>query len=115
MGVPEWVDKNLRGVLIGIKNGEVMVKFVTMDKIKQLKRHSTSANSAKGKKYSPYQNWNLEMYQARAIKYVVSKEPITQVIARAVEIDNQPHINGNVIDMNNHNDCEELEELLHQY
>ena len=45
---------------------------------------------------------------------------MTQVIARAVEIDNQPHINGNVngngniIDMNNHNDCEELEELLHQ-
>ncbi len=109
-GMPEWVDKNLRGVLIGIKNGEVMIKFVTMDKIQQLKRHSRTANS----KFSPYQHWNLEMYQARAIKYVVSKEPMTQVIARAVEIDNQPHINANVIDISNDNECEALEALLQQ-
>lgn len=87
----KWVDSNLRGVLIAIKDqktGVVSNNFVSYQRILKIAGKSPSRNS----KYSPYSEWNLEMYQAKAIKYVVSKTPMSEQLAQAVELDNQRDI-----------------------
>ena len=86
-----WVEENLRGVLVALKDhktGFITSQFVSFDRIKKIAGMSPSKNSS----YSPYSTWNLEMYQAKAIKYVVSKTPMNEQMAQAVELDNQRDI-----------------------
>lgn len=80
-----WTEKHLKGILVGVKNGDVTTHFVSVDKVKQISKKSPSI--IKGK-YSAYTEWNLEMYQAKAIKYILSKTAMNGLIGRAVEIDN---------------------------
>ena len=85
---PDWVEQNLKGVLVSIKDDNTKTisnNFVSFGKIKQIAGKSPARNS----KFSPYVDWGLEMYQAKALKYVLSKTPMTEQIARAVEIDNK--------------------------
>ena len=85
---PDWVEQNLKGVLVSIKDNNTKTisnNFVSFGKIKQIAGKSPARNS----KFSPYVDWGLEMYQAKALKYVLSKTPMTEQIARAVEIDNK--------------------------
>lgn len=85
---PDWVEQNLKGVLVSIKDNSTKTisnNFVSFGKIKQIAGKSPARNS----KFSPYVDWGLEMYQAKALKYVLSKTPMTEQIARAVEIDNK--------------------------
>ena len=87
----QWVDNNLKGVLVCIKDfttGVVTNKFVSKELIFKIASKSPSRNS----KYSPYSEWNLEMYTAKAIKYVISKMPMNEIVARAVEVDNERDI-----------------------
>lgn len=84
---PEWVNSHLRGVLVSTKeNGDVSHKFVGLGKIKQIAGVSPSVRKGS---YSPYTQWNLEMYMGKAIKYVLSKMPMQEQIARAVEMENE--------------------------
>ena len=83
--LPHWTDKNLHGILIGIKNGDITSHFVSAEKVKQIARKSPSVMRGK---YSAYTEWNLEMYQAKAIKYILSKTAMNGLIGKAVEIDN---------------------------
>lgn len=84
---PEWVNAHLRGVLVSTKeNGDVAHKFVSIGKIKQIAGVSPSVKKGS---YSPYSIWNLEMYMGKATKYVLSKMPMQEQIARAVEIENE--------------------------
>ena len=85
---PEWVDKNLKGVLVSFKDnvtGNITSRFVSAGKIDQL----VGMSKSKGTKFSPYLNWNLEMKMGKAIKYVLSKTPMSDIVARAIEIDNK--------------------------
>ena len=87
----KWVEENLRGVLVAIRDnntGIVSNTWVSMGKIRQIAGKSPSRNSD----YSPYLEWNLEMYMAKAIKYVTSKTPVGEAIAKAIEIDNRQDI-----------------------
>lgn len=89
----KWYQENLKGVLVKIKDmkdGYVKNIFVSVDKIEKIKGMS---KSLKGKKpqYSPYNNWAEEMYLAKAIKYVLSREALNfkeENIAKAIEVDN---------------------------
>ncbi|QLB20041.1 hypothetical protein A6B43_00415 [Vespertiliibacter pulmonis] len=85
--LPEWVESHLKGVLVSTKeDGEISHKFVSIGKIQQIA--GVSPSKKKGS-YSPYSLWNLEMYMGKATKYVLSKMPMQEQIARAVEIENE--------------------------
>jgi len=87
----KWVEENLVGILVSYKDissGVISNNYVSFGKIKQLAGKSPARNS----KYSPYVDWSLEMYQGKAIKYVLSKTPMNDSLARAIEIDNKVDI-----------------------
>lgn len=86
---PLWVKENLKGVLVAIKDigtGVVSNTFVSVGKLNQIAGVSPSVKKGG---YSPYTDWGLEMFQGKAIKYVLSKTAMNEDIGRAVEIDNQ--------------------------
>ncbi|MWQ13794.1 hypothetical protein GHJ01_01965 [Glaesserella parasuis] len=84
--LPEWIDSHLKGVLVSTKEkDDIAHKFVSFGKIQQIAGVSKSKKS----NFSPYSLWNLEMYMGKAIKYVLSKTPMTEQIARAIEIENE--------------------------
>lgn len=85
---PKWVNENLTGVLVAVRdnsNGVVSATFVSIGKLKQI---SGVSPSIKAGKYSPYTDWGLEMYQGKALKYVLSKTAMNEQIGRAVALDN---------------------------
>ncbi|MDG6359250.1 recombinase RecT [Glaesserella parasuis] len=85
--LPEWVESHLRGVLVSTKeDGEISHKFVSVGKIQQIAGVSPSKKNGS---YSPYSLWNLEMYMGKATKYVLSKMPMQEQLARAVEMENE--------------------------
>lgn len=89
-----WYVKNLRGVLVLIKDmndGYTKRVFVPADKLEKIKTKSPSASS----NYSPWSQWCEEMYQAKAIKYVLSREAMnfkSQNLANAIALDNKADI-----------------------
>lgn len=86
---PKWVDENLKGVLVAIKDnatGVISNTFVSIGKLKQIAGVSPSVKKGS---YSSYTEWGLEMYQGKALKYVLSKTAMNETIGKAVEIDNQ--------------------------
>lgn len=90
--LPEWVKNNLRGVLVSTKDlrtGVVSNNFVNVGKLNQIA--GVSASVKRGG-YSPYTEWGLEMFQGKAIKYVLSKMAMNEDLGRAVEIDNRMDI-----------------------
>lgn len=88
---PEWVRENLRGVLVSVKDqsGIISNNFVSVGKLNQIAGVSPSVKKGS---YSPYTDWGLEMFQGKAIKYILSKTAMNETIGRAVEIDNQMDI-----------------------
>lgn len=89
---PKWFYENLIGVLVRIKDVVTDIEtyyFVSAKKIDKLKGCSPSVKRGKG---SPYDTWFEEMYLAKAIKYVLSKEPMTNCdvkLSKALELENQ--------------------------
>lgn len=84
----QWVEDNIKGVLVMVKDLEknsTVSKFVNRKKLFQLRSSSPSIRSGK---FSPWTNWAAEMFAAKGIKYVVSKLPINEKIAKAVSMDN---------------------------
>lgn len=83
----QWFADNFMGVIVmsrDITTGSENFDFVGAMKLYKIAGLSPSKNS----KYSPHQQWQEEMAWAKAIKYVVSKMPLGEKIARAVAIDN---------------------------
>lgn len=103
--LPEWVESHLKGVLVSTKeDGEVSHKFVSIGKIQQIAGVSPSKKNGS---YSPYSLWNLEMYMGKATKYVLSKMPMQEQLARAVEMENdvdKRHIAENQLSQNKADD-----------
>ena len=88
---PKWIEEHLVGVVVSIKDKESGFEsnqFVSKKKIKQL----ASKSPAKDSKFSPYKEWLLEMYMAKAIKYVLSKTAMPEKVAMAVEVENQAEL-----------------------
>lgn len=85
----KWYKENLKGILVKIKSDDSVKNiFVSVDKIEKIKGMSPSKSS----QYSPYNNWAEEMYLAKAIKYVLSREALNfkeENLAKAIEVDNQ--------------------------
>lgn len=85
----EWVNQNLLGVVVFLRDTTRQVtlcKFVQKNKLDQIK----SMNQAvKRGKFSPWTDWAAEMYEAKAIKYVASKMSTDEKTARAIEVENK--------------------------
>lgn len=115
---PKWVEENLNGILVSYKDnstGVISNNYVSFGKIKQLAGKSPARNS----KYSPYVDWSLEMYQGKAIKYILSKTPMNEAIAKAIEIDNKVDIDNineqkqsKGLDLNKLINSEEQEDII---
>lgn len=92
---PKWFYENLIGVLVRIKDIVSNIEayyFVSAKKIDKLKGCSPSVRRGKG---SPYDTWFEEMYLAKAIKYVLSKEPLANCdikLSKALELENELEI-----------------------
>lgn len=89
---PKWFYENLIGVLVRIKDVVTDIEtyyFVSAKKIDKLKGCSPSVKRGRG---SPYDTWFEEMYLAKAIKYVLSKEPMANCdvkLSKALELENE--------------------------
>lgn len=87
----KWYLEHLKGVLVKLKetqSGFEKVIFVPADKLEKIRKLSPSGSSS----YSPHNSWAEEMNHAKAIKYVLSKEPMSEkkhIIARAVAAENE--------------------------
>lgn len=88
----KWYKENLKGILVKIKSDDSVKNiFVSVDKIEKIKGMSKSLKGSKPE-FSPYNNWAEEMYLAKAIKYVLSREALNfkeENLAKAIEVDNQ--------------------------
>lgn len=88
----KWVYDNLKGIIVAIKNIEtsiVTVKYIHREKLDQLRGESASVQQ---NKFSPWVKYPLEMFMAKAIKYVISKTAMTPKVARAVQIETETEI-----------------------
>lgn len=87
-----WVETNIKGVLVFIYDIEKKfehIKYVQKDKLDQMKLLSPSKTS----EYSPWRNFLIEMYMAKAIRYVIPKTTsLDSKTARAIEVENATDI-----------------------
>lgn len=87
----DFFKKNFVGVLVRTRNIETRTEtadFVNAKKIYKIAGLSPSRNS----QHSPYAMWEEEMYLAKATKYVLSKMPLGESVAKAVAVDNEVDI-----------------------
>jgi len=79
------IDNNLKGILVGVKDIDselIDIEFVPISKIKKL--------SMVAKTQMIYNAWAIEMYRAKAIKYVLSRMPIgDQLLNDSIALDNE--------------------------
>lgn len=76
----KWVQENLQcmAVITKDREGEESVNLISRELLERLRSKGTANSPA-------YKDWILEMYQAKAIKYVLRKTPIDSLDIQAVE------------------------------
>lgn len=90
-----WIENNLKFIAVVTKDlqtGIVSSNLVALETIKKMREVSTAKNSP------AYRDWLLEMYQAKAIKYVLKRLPIDTLddsIFKAFEQDDKTDIENN--------------------
>ena len=83
----KWARENLTGVIVSIREDEtnaISESFVSADLIMKIIGKSPSMNTENGRKHSPHMNWAEQMFNAKAIKYVLTKFPVD--IAKASKL-----------------------------
>ncbi len=110
----EWFYKNLLGVVVRIKDircGLDEVFFVSAKKIDKIKGCSPSVKRGKS---SPYDEWFEEMYLAKAIKYVLSKQAFVfenEKLSKAIEMESDVEAKIQQNEQKKH-EVKDFEELL---
>ena len=80
-----WLEANLKGAVVFAmdKDGVEFSEFVSVSKLKKLR--------ASAKTSSVWNTWTEEMYRAKALKYVLSRLPITEALLEAIaQEDSEP-------------------------
>jgi len=77
----EWANQHLTGVIVSVRedeSGMITAMFVPADLIFKIigKSPSVGKTDKNGKKHSPHDNWAEQMFAAKAIKQVLSKQAI---------------------------------------
>lgn len=110
----EWFYKNLLGVVVRIKEvkgGLDEIFFVSAKKIDKIKGCSPSVKRGKS---SPYDEWFEEMYLAKAIKYVLSKQAFVfedNKLSEAIEMESNIEAKIQQNEQKRH-EVKDFEELL---
>lgn len=97
----QWAKENLSGVIVSVLDTQINVEtnhFVSAEMIFKITGMAPSTQSAKGKKYSPHENWAEQMFCAKAIKQVLTKF--------AIELDESVELK-NAIDIINNSETEQ--------
>ena len=84
---PVWVETNLKAAVVVIKNtatGSVDQHFVNADTLRKIKAQNPAVSKGSS---SPWTTWAAEMYSAKAIKYVTSKQPMGDNFSMAVSLE----------------------------
>lgn len=73
-----WLEANLKGAVVFAmdKDGVEFSEFVSVSKLKKLR--------ASAKTSGVWNTWGEEMYRAKALKYVLSRLPITEALLEAL-------------------------------
>lgn len=81
-----WLEANLKGAVVFAmdKDGVEFSEFVSVSKLKKLR--------ASAKTSGVWNTWGEEMYRAKALKYVLSRLPITETILEALSQENSEPI-----------------------
>lgn len=81
-----WLEANLKGAVVFAmdKDGVEFSEFVSVSKLKKLR--------ASAKTSGVWGTWGEEMYRAKALKYVLSRLPITETILEALSQENSEPI-----------------------
>jgi len=84
-----WVYKNLLGVVVYAKDnsGTIFTEYVDFKRLEKLR--TKSANQKPGQLSFIWLEWAEEMYKAKALKYVISRLPITEDVAEVVVKEDQ--------------------------
>ena len=80
-----WLEANLKGAVVFAmdKDGVEFSEFVSVSKLKKLR--------ASAKTSGVWNTWGEEMYRAKALKYVLSRLPITEALLEAIaQEDSEP-------------------------
>lgn len=79
-----WVYKHLKGVIVYVsdKDGNIFSEFVPFKKLEKLRLKSP--NQKAGSLQHIWLEWADEMYKAKAIKYVITRLPITEQMMEIV-------------------------------
>jgi len=75
----KWAKTHLTGVIVSVREDEtelVTTMFVPADMIFKIVGKSPSVQSENGRKHSPHENWAEQMFAAKAIKQVLSKQAV---------------------------------------
>lgn len=110
----EWIKNNLRGVIVIIKDTKLNETYIHFVSANTLNKISKCSDSVKNGKYSAYSDWLSEMYQAKAIKYIVSKSAMTETLGEAVYIDNLSDNQDFNMQDNNQLSTENLNKLINE-
>ena len=86
-----WVFTNLIGVIIYAKDktNHISTEFVPFKKLEQLR--CKSQNQVTGKLQHIWDTWAIEMYNAKAIKHIVSRLPIEDEVTEFLAVENAPY------------------------
>jgi len=81
----KWTDEHLKGILVGVRDmttSLTTIEFIPKSKLLQLSRGAQTQKV--------YNAWAIEMYRAKAIKYVLSKLPIgDSLLSQGIALDNE--------------------------
>lgn len=87
----DWVNKNLRGIVIVIRNLKLNISNIEFVSVGTLNKIMQMNESVKRGSMSAYSTWLIEMLKAKAIKYVVSKTAMSEELGNAVALENQEY------------------------
>lgn len=83
---PEWVFKNLKGVITFSRNpgGNISKRFIPRKKLEKIRLKSPTQYGAEGYLKGIWKEWSEEMYIKSALKYFIKREPVDSSVMEAI-------------------------------
>lgn len=98
---PEWVFKNLKGVITFSRNpaGNISKRFIPRKKLEKIRLKSPTQYGAEGYLKGIWKEWSEEMYIKSALKYFIKREPVDSSVMEAIIEDEKSEREEEVINV----------------
>ena len=112
----KWIHENLIGVVVYVADSENFNynRFVPFSKLEKLRLKSENQSNPNELNYI-WAEWSEEMYNAKAIKYIATRLPITEQIQNAINSENAVYSENANLTQNNgfktQNEAEAIETI----